>query len=77
MFNREPKVTFTFAKWKLKSKKTLKWNGSESQKWKMCENETKAKTKYETLFSPKPLIKSDIRHDSKYLIQLNIKRDIY
>jgi hypothetical protein len=43
----------------------------------MCENETKAKTKYETLFSPKPLIKSDIRHDSKYLIQLNIKRDIY
>ncbi len=43
----------------------------------MCENETKAKKKYKTLFSLKPLIKSDIKHNSKYLIQLNIKRDIY
>jgi len=84
---REPKFSFTFAKRKRKSKKLLKWNESECQKWKICENETKAKINswkwYESeknkksLFSPKNLNLILKFTNFKYLIQLNIKRDVF
>jgi hypothetical protein len=43
----------------------------------MSENQTKAKTKLKSLFSPKTFIKSDFKILDIILIQLNIERDIY